>query len=83
MTLTPPFLERVRPFGLTALPKNERAPHYLGLQLAAGLPAGLLPQLAQRNVYVSVRGASIRVTPHVYNTKADIDRFVEALEAVL
>jgi selenocysteine lyase/cysteine desulfurase len=30
-----------------------------------------------------VRGASIRVTPHLYNTGADIDRLVQALEQVL
>jgi selenocysteine lyase/cysteine desulfurase len=42
-----------------------------------------LPQLAERNVYVSVRGSSIRVTPHLYNSDSDIDRLVEALETVL
>jgi selenocysteine lyase/cysteine desulfurase len=77
------IIERVRPLGLTALPKSERAPHYLGLQMAGEPPSGLLPELAKRNVYVSVRGASIRVTPHLYNTGADIDRLVQALEQVL
>ena len=75
--------ERVRPLGLTALPKGERAPHYLGLQMAGEPPSGLLPELARRNVFVSVRGSSIRVTPHLYNTEADIDRLVEALRQVL
>ena len=77
------IIERVRPLGLTALPKDERAPHYLGLQMAGNPPPGLLPELAKRNVFVSVRGSSIRVTPHLYNTGADIDRFAEALERAL
>ena len=77
------IVERVAPLGLTALPKNLRAPHYLGLQMEAGLPPRLLPELARRNVYASVRGDSIRVTPHVYNTPEDVDRFVRALTAVL
>jgi selenocysteine lyase/cysteine desulfurase len=77
------IVQRVRPLGLTALPKDLRAPHYLGLQPASGLPPDLLPSLAQRKVFVSVRGASIRVTPHVYNTGADIDRLVAALEGFL
>jgi selenocysteine lyase/cysteine desulfurase len=77
------IVERVAPLGLTALPETLRAPHYLGLQMAGGLPAGLLPELAKRKVYVSVRGASIRVTPHVYNSEEDVERFVEALRAVL
>ena len=77
------IVERVAPLGLTALPKNLRAPHYLGLRMEAGLPPRLLPELARRNVYASVRGDSIRVTPHVYNTPEDVDRFVRALTAVL
>jgi selenocysteine lyase/cysteine desulfurase len=77
------IVARVRPLGLTALPKAQRAPHYLGLQLATGLPANLLPELMQRKVYVSVRGSSIRVTPHVYNNAADIDRLVSALKEIL
>ena len=77
------IIERVRPLGLTALPKGERAPHYLGLQMAGEPPPGLLPELAKRHVYVSVRGSSIRVTPHLYNTEADVDRLLQALEQVL
>lgn len=77
------IVERLQPLGLSALPKNERAPHYLGMQMESGLPSGLLPKLAERRVYVSVRGSSIRITPHLYNTDADIDRLVEALEDAL
>ena len=77
------IVEQLRPLGLTALPKSERAPHYLGMQMESGLPPDLLPRLAKRKVYVSVRGSSIRITPHLYNTGADIDRLVEALQAVL
>jgi len=75
--------ERLRPLGLIALPRQERAPHYLGMQMEAGLPPGLLPELAKRRVYVSVRGSSIRITPHLYNNEADIDRLVGALEEIL
>jgi len=35
--------------------------------------------LANERVFVSVRGTSIRVTPHVYNSKEDVDRFLELL----
>ena len=77
------IVEQVAPLGLTVLPKSERAPHYLGLQLAPGMPPDLLPELARRRVYVSVRGSSIRVTPHLYNTDADIDRLVRALKQAL
>ena len=52
-------------------------------ELETPVAPGLLPELAKRSVYVSVRGSSIRVTPHVYNTETDVDRFIEALRAVL
>jgi selenocysteine lyase/cysteine desulfurase len=77
------IVERVRPLGLAALPKEQRAPHYLGLQMASAPPPQLLPALMKRKIYVSVRGSSIRVTPHVYNTEADIDRLVKALKVIL
>jgi selenocysteine lyase/cysteine desulfurase len=77
------IVARLRPLGLTALPKEQRAPHYLGLQPAAGLPADLLSELMKRKVFVSVRGSSIRVTPNVYNNEADIDRLVSALRDIL
>jgi selenocysteine lyase/cysteine desulfurase len=77
------IVERVRPLGLAALPKSERAPHLLGLQMAGGLPPDLLPRLMEHKVFVSVRGSSIRVTPNVYNTATDVDRLVTALEEVL
>ena len=43
----------------------------------------ILEELRQRAVYVSQRGTSIRVSPHVYNTKADIIALAEALRAVV
>jgi selenocysteine lyase/cysteine desulfurase len=35
--------------------------------------------LARERVFVSVRGASIRVSPHVYNTFEDCDRLIACL----
>ena len=74
---------RAAALGLTALPEAERPGHYLGLRFAAGPPAGLLEALAERKVYVSLRGDSMRVTPNVYNTDADTARLMEALGSVL
>jgi selenocysteine lyase/cysteine desulfurase len=36
--------------------------------------------LAETGVRCAARGGNIRLSPHVYNTKADIDRAVEALQ---
>ena len=70
---------RAATLGLTSLDESARPAHYLGLRFAAGVPAGLPAQLAAENVFVSVRGQSVRVTPHVYNTPADSERLIHAL----
>lgn len=75
--------ERLSALGLKAAPEGSRAPHFLGLSFPDAPPADLVPALAARNVHVSVRGSSMRVTPHLYNTDRDIDRLVEALRAII
>lgn len=75
--------ERAREIGLESVPEGKRAGHYLGLKRSDGLPEDLLPKLAERNVFVSVRGPAIRITPHVYNDERDVDRLMTALEDVL
>ena len=75
--------ERARAIGLGSQPEALRAGHFLGLRFAGGIPPGLLDTLARENVHVSVRGSSMRVTPHLYNTDADVDRLFAALEPVL
>lgn len=75
---------RAAGLGLGAAPASLRAGHFLGLRFpGGGLPAGLLAALAAEQVYVSVRGASMRVTPHLYNTDEDVDRLFAALERTL
>lgn len=68
--------------GCRSEPAASRARHYLGLR-RDGLPADLVARLAAEKVYVSVRGDAIRVTPHVYTTDGDIDRFIAALKKAL
>ena len=75
--------ERARDMGLRPQPEELRAGHYLGLRFAGGVPPGLLDALVRENVHVSVRGSFMRVTPHLYNTDADVDRLFAALERVL
>ena len=82
-TRTAAIAERARAIGLGSQPAERRAGHFLGLQFAQGIPPGLLDTLARENVHVSVRGSSMRVTPHLYNTDADVDRLFAALEPVL
>jgi selenocysteine lyase/cysteine desulfurase len=80
---TAAIARRAADLGLGSLPPSERAGHYLGLQFPAGVPRELPEVLAREHVYVSVRGNSVRVTPHVYNTDADVERLFDALTRAL
>ena len=73
--------------GCTTGHDEHRSPHYLAL----GLPAGSGPEdlarvrtaLSDRRVFVSIRGDTIRVTPHLYNDDQDFEAFLTALGAAL
>ena len=56
-----------------------RAPHFLSLRFPGDVPDGLTDRLAAANVFVSLRGTSLRVTPHVYNDDADSAALIAAL----
>ena len=70
--------------GFTLNPPEDRGAHLFGVRLpdAAQIPA-VLEQLAARKVFVSQRGASLRVSPHLYNTVEDMAALAEALRATV
>src|SRR5690606_5697481 len=63
--MTDRIAQRAGALGLIASPAGRRAGHFLGLRFPGGLPQGLPERLAASNVFVSVRGDSLRVTPHL------------------
>ena len=65
-------------------PAEDRSPHLFGIRVpdAERLPA-LLEDLRRREVHVSQRGTSLRVSPHVYNNPDDAGALVEALRAAI
>jgi selenocysteine lyase/cysteine desulfurase len=82
--LTDELVGRAAEHGLTAAPAHLRAPHLVGLRLPADAdPEALAAALAERHVHVSIRGRSVRVSPHLWTTPADIDRFAGALAAAV
>lgn len=72
-----------RQLGLKVTADAFRAPHYVGLEFADGVPQGFADTLATDKIFVSVRGNSVRVTPHLYNTDDDIDRLFAVLREAL
>lgn len=78
--LTTRVAEGASTLGGSAMPAPQRVGHMIGIRLPGGLPDGIGEALAAARVYVSIRGDSIRVAPHVYNDERDIDRFLTVLE---
>lgn len=82
--LSEPLFEQVSALGFRTGHAAERAPHMFGLQVPEGFdPERLTQSLAARNVSVSKRGSSVRVSPHVYNEAVDLEALVEALSDAL
>jgi selenocysteine lyase/cysteine desulfurase len=77
--LTDQIEEEAGKRSIEAIPKEKRARHMIGLKLGSGVPEDLAARLAAENVFVSVRGESVRVSPHLYNTGGDVDRLFEVL----
>jgi selenocysteine lyase/cysteine desulfurase len=69
--------------GIATIPKERRARHMIGLMLGPDAPEDLAARLTAHNVFVSVRGESVRVSPHLYNTKEEVDRLFEVLQRVV
>ena len=65
--------------GMRAVPAGRRVGHMIGLGLDPGAPGDLAARLADEGVFVSVRGRSLRVSPHLYNTEKDVEKLFDAL----
>jgi selenocysteine lyase/cysteine desulfurase len=81
--LTDLIEEEARERNIEAIPAKSRARHMVGLKLGSAVPKDLAARLAEEKVFVSVRGESVRVSPHLYNTERDVGRLFEVLEGVL
>ena len=80
--LTDLIEERAEELGIFTTPKEKRARHMIGLMLGPDTPDDLAGRLTTHNVFVSVRGGTVRVSPHLYNTEEDVDRFFDVLGRV-
>jgi len=82
-SLTDYIAAEARKIGLSVEEDKHRVPNLIGINFKEGVPKNVPEALAQKNVYVSIRGDSIRIAPHVYNDIADVDRFFEVLKEAL
>lgn len=75
--LTERLADGLRNSGVLVPDPRVRAPHILSLQFPAGMPDDLIQRLATKRVFVTPRLGRMRISPHVYNDEADVDRFIE------
>ena len=85
LRLTRHLANRIEGAGLPVAMPDEavRAPHILSLAFPHGHPATLDAALARHGVHAARRLGRLRVSPHVYNDEADMDRLFAALREAL
>lgn len=64
---------------MEAIPTQRRARHMVGLKLGSHAPQDLSTRLAKESIFVSVRGESVRLSPHLYNSAEEVDRLFATL----
>lgn len=69
--------------GYSVLQPEHRCTHMIGIRHPAGIRAGLAELLKQAKVFVSIRGASIRIAPHLYNDIDDVERLFQVLRSAV
>lgn len=83
-TLVGEPIKTLKQLGYWTEHEDFRASHLFGIRTPAGIDIARIQQLlAERNIYVSLRGNAIRVSPNVYNDSGDMDAFVEVLREVI
>ena len=77
-------VKRLRTLGFEVADEAERAANLFGVKLPQRLaPEACRKALSQQQIHVSVRGSAVRVSPHVYNDEADLNRLVDALQELI
>ena len=70
---------RALDMGFEVPPEHVRSPHLIGVKKTGGFGDDLPERLGMEQVFVSVRGESVRIAPHLYNTDEDIRRLFSVL----
>ncbi|HEU4732772.1 MAG TPA: aminotransferase class V-fold PLP-dependent enzyme [Kofleriaceae bacterium] len=79
-SITDRIAERADELGVSVAPRQLRAGHILGLRLAGGIPRGLVDELREHKIFVSVRGQTMRIAPHLFVNGNDVDRLIGGLQ---
>ena len=75
--------EKLTKLGLIVSKPENRGPHFIGAKLPKGAPENILDSLSIEKIYLSERGGSLRITPHLWNNNNDFDRLESVLSKLL
>lgn len=79
-SLVKPFIASLSDTDYRIEPPDYRANHLFGLRLPDHISLDLLQKtLHEARISVSVRGQAVRISPHVYNEAADLDKLSDCL----
>jgi len=82
--LAAPLIEASASLGFSVEQDEWRADHLFGLRMPAGLELeALKAELEARQIFVSLRGSALRVSPNVYNDESDVEALIEALRGAV
>lgn len=75
--ITKEAIKKMKVAGFEIEDEDYRASHLFGIRIPQSMNMEVIKnKLAKNKVFVSYRGNAIRVAPHIYNTKADMDKLV-------
>ncbi|MFT4534667.1 MAG: selenocysteine lyase/cysteine desulfurase [Saprospiraceae bacterium] len=79
-SITDRGIEMLRSKGCFVEAEAYRSKHLLGVFLPSNVDKNAIKQrLIENNIYVSYRGAAIRVSPNVYNSEGEFLKFVDCI----
>jgi len=81
--LTAPVAERAAALGLSCVPTRHHGGHLVGIEFPPPVAERVYENLIREKVYVEKVDSYLRLSPHLYNTADDVDRFFAVVERSL
>lgn len=78
--MTAAVSERATEMGLSCVPTRHHGGHLVGIELPDGMVDRVFEELKREKVFVEKIDDYLRLSPHLYNTAEDVDRFFEVVE---
>jgi selenocysteine lyase/cysteine desulfurase len=72
----------MRELGWETPARGSRVGHMLGIRFLPEKIDGIREKLVENSIYISFRGSSMRIAPHLYNDERDVQRLLEVLGKV-